>query len=185
MVRVAVAGFIVCVAAVAVFGASRGATAGFRFEAELARVAQPSGEVVDTQWIRIRRDGTQLTTGGMPLLPFLRLTSVVYPDWRAETYFDLLPVPFSFGRSAPGAFKAERNCVLPGRATVLGMQEVEGYHAVVVRTAALENHQVTRWEVPELGCVALRTTEEVVQPDGSAKLVSEVKPVWVRKASDR
>jgi hypothetical protein len=151
------------------------------FEAERVR-SDATGKVLNRNWIRIRADGAHVSTEGMWLLPFITGTRIDYPDWRSEAYIDLLPFwKQDGGKAVPGAYKAERNCVLDSESTVLYMEAVEGYQAVVVRRRVMSHRQITNWYVPALGCESLKATEELIRPDGKAVLVSQTRTAWIRK----
>lgn len=152
------------------------------FEAERVR-SDASGKVLSRDWLRIRKDGAYEFTGQMAILPFITATRVDYPDSRSEFSLDLLPFfKRDAGKAVPAAVKAARNCSFSGESIVLGMEAVEGYQAIKIRQRVLSDRQLTSWRVPELGCESLRTIEEIIQADGTTKLVSQTKVAWIKKS---
>lgn len=62
---------------------------------------------------------------------------------------------------------------------VTGHETILDYPTVAVRRAAGEQHRMTLWMAPGLGCFALRIVTEEKQPDGSFRKVEEKRALRV------
>jgi hypothetical protein len=71
------------------------------------------------------------------------------------------------------------NCIFAGD-TLLGYAELLGQKAAIVKYTSNDGWSVTRWRAPELGCETLQYRGEEKGPDGSMKLVTEMKAVTLR-----
>lgn len=72
-----------------------------------------------------------------------------------------------------------QNCVFPGE-TLQGYEALLGQSTALVEHTSTDGYHVVYWRAPELGCENLRYRGDEKAPDGSRKLVTEMKAVTLR-----
>ena len=110
---------------------------------------------------------------------------IQFTDGQRLTIFDSvatftkwpLPPELTIARIKEATLRPPANCVFPNpNKSLVGHEAVMNHDAVMVRTT-IGKGRFTQWRAPDLQCETLRSQSEDQQPDGSFKLVAEVKPI--------
>jgi len=146
----------------------------FTVDSEFFRYGDDGSFSVDMYTTSFVHNGKELSLStsfpGRPVATAIRQTL----NWVGLVAFDF-SMPFRAKVEQPERSRTARfvdkGCVVDG-AVVVGRGTILGYSTVAVQERLGEKERATVWMAPDLGCFALRMTEEEWRPDEAFHLIS-------------
>jgi hypothetical protein len=144
-----------------------------------------NGKLFDRVTVGRKSDGTTASSGTLwQHNVSFQTRKIAFPSGKVIIFWDLVRAKSTFPASSPAEASVitkrlenpPLNCVGPGQ-TLVGLANILGRKADVVKTNLAGGTIGYKWKDPELACLPLQSRLEEKQTDGSLKLLTEERPV--------